>query len=1098
MLRVRTIYAQSACAAADYYTRYLTEAPGEIPGTWRGQQATRLGLTGDVAADDLLAILEGRDPRSGTTLGRALADRQLADGSIVKAVAGFDATFSAPKSLSVLWALTGDTRLLEAHDVAVHAALAHIERYGSTTRVRVAGGRRLHPDSQGLTIAAFRQTTSRADDPQIHTHCVISAKVQTAEGRWLALDGRYLKKHQRVLGGLYQSVLRNELAHRFGIVWGDIEKGQAEMSAMPDELLATFSKRTDQIDDALAAKIDDFVDRQGRDPNQWELGAIKREAAVDTRAHKSGNGVPDLTTRWDRGAADIGWTGLDLVDAFEAQRIDASARPPAISVDSLIDALSTAGSSWNRAQIVGALTDAARPDPSLSGNEWASRIEVWADAVAARCIELDPDETNAPTRASDGRSMWHEPISPHITTEAILAEEELIASWALAAQADDPRPSPTVAAGNLDVLQAEVAAAVAGDDRLVLVVGPAGAGKTTTLRAAIDDLNADGRPVFGVAPSAKAARVLERETGVASDTLAKLLHEWQRGDRPPLDRYRLPAGTTVIVDEAGMVGTSSLASLTRLATEHDWRLALVGDHRQLQAVGRGGMFHELCATGRVHELARIHRFVDEWEAAASLLLRRGEPRAIDAYLEHDRIVAGTFDEQLALVVDQWRTVHASGGVCAINASSNDHVDAVNAAVQSARLAAGDVDGRRAARIGGSEHAHVGDVVVTRRNDRRLTTDVGEPVRNRETWTVVGVGDDGSLTVSSNGGAGRVDLPAEYAREHVRLGYAATEHGIQGDTTTVSVELVSEITTRRGLYVGASRGHERNIIAVVTESHDLEEARDILERVLANERADLPAIAQRRELAAEARPVARAQTRPERRCEVPEWFDELAASIGDSARRLEEIEARFDRERSQLAERLAEARRQRTEADRRLDPHRPALDQASRTVEESRRRVWSANSQLSRSSAFKRRSARRDLDAARADLDNALEHQQQAELAAAPARESLTTADADVRKLRDRLRTLDVRERMALGYTDVGQYRNLAEALHQWRRWADGHPVPAESVAHIVEVLGSTSSIDRVDAIALVTPVARWAADRGLDVPPPAPQPTPSLGIDLGL
>ncbi|MDJ0769826.1 MAG: MobF family relaxase [Ilumatobacter sp.] len=813
MLRVRTIYAHSAGAAVDYYTRYLTEAPGEIPGTWHGRQAAGLGLAGDVAADDLLAILEGRDPRSGTTLGRALADRQLADGSIVKAVAGFDATFSAPKSLSVLWALTGDTRLLEAHDVAVHAALAHIERYGSTTRVRVAGGRRLHPDSQGLTIAAFRQTTSRADDPQIHTHCVISAKVQTAEGRWLALDGRYLKKHQRVLGGLYQSVLRNELAHRFGIVWGDIEKGQAEMSAMPDELLATFSKRTDQIDDALAAKIDDFVDRQGRDPNQWELGAIKREAAVDTRAHKSGNGVPDLTTRWDRGAADIGWTGLDLVDAFEAQRIDASARPPAISVDSLIDALSTAGSSWNRAQIVGALTDAARPDPSLSGNEWASRIEVWADAVAARCIELDPDETNAPTRASDGRSMWHEPISPHITTEAILAEEELIASWALAAQADDPRPSPTVAAGNLDVLQAEVAAAVAGDDRLVLVVGPAGAGKTTTLRAAIDDLNADGRPVFGVAPSAKAARVLERETGVASDTLAKLLHEWQRGDRPPLDRYRLPAGTTVIVDEAGMVGTSSLASLTRLATEHDWRLALVGDHRQLQAVGRGGMFHELCATGRVHELARIHRFVDEWEAAASLLLRRGEPRAIDAYLEHDRIVAGTFDEQLALVVDQWRTVHASGGVCAINASSNDHVDAVNAAVQSARLAAGDVDGRRAARIGGSEHAHVGDVVVTRRNDRRLTTDVGEPVRNRETWTVVGVGDDGSLTVSSNGGAGRVDLPAEYAREHVRLGYAATEHGIQGDTTTVSVELVSEITTRRGLYVGASRGHERNIIAV---------------------------------------------------------------------------------------------------------------------------------------------------------------------------------------------------------------------------------------------------------------------------------------------
>ncbi|MEZ5258056.1 MAG: relaxase domain-containing protein [Ilumatobacteraceae bacterium] len=261
--------------------------------------------------------------------------------------------------------------------------------------------------------------------------------------RWLALDGRYLKKHPRAMGGLYQSVLRNELAHRFGIAWGDTEKGQAEMSAIPDELLTIFSKRTDQIDEALAAKIDDFVARQGRDLNQWELGAIKREAAVDTRAHKSGNGVPDLTTRWDREAAAVGWTGLDLVDALEAQRVDTSERPPAISVDSLIDALSTAGSSWNRAQIVGALTDLARPDPTMSGGEWASRIEAWADAIAARCVELDPEQTNAQQRASDGRSMWHEPISPHITTEAILAEEELIASGARRAS----RRSPAVAHG---------------------------------------------------------------------------------------------------------------------------------------------------------------------------------------------------------------------------------------------------------------------------------------------------------------------------------------------------------------------------------------------------------------------------------------------------------------------------------------------------------------------------------------------------------------------------------------------------------------------------------------------------------------------------
>jgi conjugative relaxase-like TrwC/TraI family protein len=1098
MLRVRTIYAHTAGAAVDYYTHYLTEAPGEVPGRWYGHQAAGFGLAGDVAAGELLAVLEGRDPRSGTPLGRALVDRQLANGTVVKAVAGFDATFSAPKSLSVLWALTRDARLLDAHDVAVNAALAHLERFGSTTRVRVGGGGRLHPDSQGLTIATFRQTTSRADDPQIHTHCVVSAKVQTDGGCWLALDARYLKKHQRVLGGLYQSVLRNELTHRFGIAWGDIDKGQAEMSAMPGDLLAVFSKRTDQIDGALAAKVAEFVARQGRDPNQWELGAITREAAVDTRAHKSGHGVLDLTTRWDHEAAGVGWTALDLVNTFEAHRIDPTRRPPALSVESLVDALSTVGSSWNRAQVVGALTDVARPDPSLTGVEWADRIEAWADAVTSRCVELDPHQTSTPARVSDGRSLWLEPISPHITTAAILAEEEFIASWALAAQADDPRPSPTVAAGHLDVLQADVAAAVAGEDRLVLVVGPAGAGKTTTLRAAVDDLNAGGRPVFGVAPSAKAARVLERETGVASDTLARLLHEWHRNDRAPLERYQLPAGTTVIVDEAGMVGTPSLASLTRLATDHDWRLALVGDPRQLQAVGRGGMFHELCATGRVHELARIHRFVEQWEAAASLQLRRGDPRALDAYLAHNRVVAGPFDEQLTFAVDRWRTVHARGGICAINASSNDHVDAANAAVQTARLTARDIDGGRAARIGGSEHAHIGDVVVTRRNDRRLTTDVGEPVRNRETWTVTGIGHDGSITVSSNQGAGSVELPGEYARAHVRLGYAATEHGIQGDTTTVSVELVSDATTRRGLYVGATRGHERNIIAVITQSHDLDHARDILERVLTNEHADLPAITQRRELAAAARPVPRAQTLPEPRCDVPEWFNDLTASIRDSMHALEEIENRFDQQRSQLTERLTEARQRRTEADRLLDPHRPTLDAAGQAVGHARRQVRSAEAELACSSALKRRLARRNLGDAQASLDVALERQQQVEFAARPATQAVTAADAELRTARDGLNTLGMRERNALGYTDPGQLRELADALHQWHRWANGHPVSAETLAHVVGVLDNADSIDRVDAATLLAPLHTWATDHGLDMPTRSPALSPSIGIDLDL
>jgi conjugative relaxase-like TrwC/TraI family protein len=315
MLRVTTLYASSARATALYYTRYLAGTPGEERGVWCGDQAIGLGLSGRVDAGDLQLLLEGRDPTSGTPLGSPLLDRTMSDGKVVRAVAGFDATFSAPKSLSVWWALSGDRGLLEAHDLAVCTALEHLERYGATTRIR-RDGRRLHPDTLGLSVATFRQTTSRADDPQLHTHAVISSKVQTEDGRWWALDARYLKRHQRMLGGLYQSVLRAELTHRYGITWEPIVNGQAEIAGMPAELLEAFSKRAGQVDAALAVKVGDFRVRQGRDPSRWERAVLEREASADTRVHKTGRPVADLLERWRDEAAELGWTVAGLTEGL--------------------------------------------------------------------------------------------------------------------------------------------------------------------------------------------------------------------------------------------------------------------------------------------------------------------------------------------------------------------------------------------------------------------------------------------------------------------------------------------------------------------------------------------------------------------------------------------------------------------------------------------------------------------------------------------------------------------------------------------------------------------------------------------------------------
>ncbi|MFP5487573.1 MAG: MobF family relaxase, partial [Acidimicrobiia bacterium] len=764
-----TLHASSAASTAAYYTRYPTRADGEQPGQWTGQQADLLGLSGEVTAEQLEALLSGRDPISGTRLGYPFVDRVEKSGKVRKAVAGFDATFSAPKSLSVWWALTGDERLAECHDVAVHAVIDFLERYASTTRER-SNGRRLHLDTNGLTAAVFRQTTSRLDDPQLHTHVVISGKVQTEDGRWLALDARTLKGFQRALGGLYQSVLRAEVTARFGVAWDDIVKGQADIAGFPGEVLEAFSKRAAQVDAAMQTMLAEFRAREGRDPTSKEQGAIGRRAAEDTRGHKTGTAPSDLRSLWRAEAAAVGVTP----DVLEASIRTAALAAPVeqrISVAEVVAAVGERQSAWHRLDVIRHLGDTVRPRPGIDGQSWAQLLDRAVDTVLDRCVDLDPTDPHTRRRRSDGRSVWIEPSARHHTSEHILAQEEHILSWAIDQQIDPPQPSGSVEAGGLDAMQTEAAAAVAGSDRLVLVVGPAGAGKTTMLHAAVADLRGQGRPVFGLAPTAKAAHVLETGTGMECDTVAKLLHEWSRTDRTAEPPWRLPADTTLIVDEAGMLATADLHQLTRLADQHRWRLTLVGDPHQLHSVARGGMFAELCVTGRPIELDTIHRFHNDWEAAASLKLRHGNPSGLEAYVDHDRILPAPFHEHLDNIAAACTAALQRGEYMAITTTTNDHVDALNHAVQAHRLAAGQLGANRL-EIGDTS-LHVGDVVTTRRNQRLLRTTAGDSVRNRDYWTINRITAEGGLAVTRIDGHGADALPPAYVAEHVQLGYAAT-------------------------------------------------------------------------------------------------------------------------------------------------------------------------------------------------------------------------------------------------------------------------------------------------------------------------------------
>jgi len=391
--------------------------------------------------------------------------------------------------------------------------------------------------------------------------------------------------------------------------------------------------------------------------------------------------------------------------------------------------------------------------------------------------------------------------------------------------------------------QAEIAAAVAGDADLVLVVGPAGTGKTTALTPAVAQLQADGRPVFGLAPSAAAADVLSTETGVAADTIDKLLYE-HNADRPPDHRYNLPTGTTVIVDEAAMASTDKLDQLAALADNRGWRMAMVGDPMQFSAVGRGGMFEHLIDTHGAIELDQVHRFTNDWERHASLQLRRGDSTIAETYDLQGRLYGGTATRMERDALHAWAAARTNGETVVLSAPSNDTVARLNHAAQQHRIDTGELNPAGRSVQASGYRVHVGDEIVTRRNHRQVRTDQGLPVRNRDRWTIDTVHRDGAVT--AHGAAGTVKLPADYVAEQVELGYAQTSHAVQGRTVDRSILLLDGPTDSRGIYVPMTRGRHHNDAYIVTNSEDT--AVDIFATSIANNWIDRPAAARRAELA----------------------------------------------------------------------------------------------------------------------------------------------------------------------------------------------------------------------------------------------------------
>jgi conjugative relaxase-like TrwC/TraI family protein len=285
----------------DYYLD-----PNEPPGRWWGTGCPALGLeVGEaVLPEQLRALLGARHPADGRRLGRGFGDRSAR---------GFDATFSAPKSVSVLWGLTEDpwvrAEITAAQDAAVDAALAWEERHGLVTRRGYRGVDQV--DARGLAVGVFRQHTSRTADPQLHTHAVISSKVQDATGMWLALDARWLKTQQRSLSWVYDAALRSELAGRLGLDWEPVLEGagQADLVGVPEALSEVFSKRTRQVEAKLANLIGRWSDEHdGAQPGPRDLYLLERRAVTSSRPGKDhAVGAAVLRADWQAQARAAGY-----------------------------------------------------------------------------------------------------------------------------------------------------------------------------------------------------------------------------------------------------------------------------------------------------------------------------------------------------------------------------------------------------------------------------------------------------------------------------------------------------------------------------------------------------------------------------------------------------------------------------------------------------------------------------------------------------------------------------------------------------------------------------------------------------------------------
>jgi Ti-type conjugative transfer relaxase TraA len=795
----------------DYYSQGQQGAPSK----WFGQGAAALGLRGSVSRAQQIAVLMGEHPTTNELLGQKSKEgkpRRM----------GEDLTFSAPKSVSIAWAIGSPDlqRAIElAQDRAVARTLAHIENRLQLGRRGKGGAER---EQVKLVASAYRHGSSREQDPQLHTHCVLSNLAQRSDGTWGAIENSALLKNKLALGALYRAELAQAMReHGFQI---ERDGDSFKLAAVNEAACAEFSRRREQIEAAMQA--------------QGTTGAKAAEvASLATRQGKEITDTNTLRCDWQERAAAHGITP-DTLNTARHLAVEAEAAQPQQPIYDRADVLSALARGESTFMESAVWREVAIAAQGTGMNVDAIEREVQDLMRDRELVRLRPrQDLSNPDKPRTSRPAQEQ----RYTTKTMLTIEHEMAEIAEAAQAATTHAVPAAkvdqALADFSTeagfqLSDEQQAAVrhiceaAGDVKLIR--GAAGAGKTTMAKAARMAWEAQGLRVRGAAISGKAARGLETDAGIKSSTIASLLIQCQPSPDGSPAKDPLTSNTVLMIDEAGMVGSRQMRQLLKLCGESGAKLVLIGDEKQLQAIDAGGAFRALQEHVGTLQMTQNQRQRNAHQDMAQAVAHaeHGEAGEALALLAKHSMVSMESDRDAALqeTVKCWASrADASGkpnecimitgtraSAAALNHAALEHQKSRGLLGPGCTIIARDREGKSL----GSREILEGGRVLFKKNDKALG------VMNGELGTVQRVDLDPSgrpiITVKLDRGEsitikpehqhdGEGKAPPGVGYSYIEHGWAVTTHASQGATVDHAIVYADgSMSSREQTYVQISR------------------------------------------------------------------------------------------------------------------------------------------------------------------------------------------------------------------------------------------------------------------------------------------------------